>query len=55
MKRAEITFVDSSEVWELADRFRGLHQRLLDWDLHHFGEMAETEDGHQALASVKRS
>ncbi|MFD6656944.1 hypothetical protein ACFWEB_17590 [Streptomyces parvus] len=55
MKRAEITFVTSDEVWELADRFRNLHHRLLDWDLRHFGEMAETEDGHEALASVKRS
>lgn len=54
MKRPEITFVDSGEVWELADRFRGLHQRLLDWDLRHFGEMAETEEGHHELASVKR-
>lgn len=55
MKRPEIAFVDSGDVWELADRFRRLHRRLLDWDLRHFGEMTETEDGHQALASVKRS
>ncbi|WP_435597024.1 hypothetical protein [Streptomyces anulatus] len=55
MNRAEITFVTSDEVWELADRFRNLHHRLLDWDLRHFGEMTETEDGHKALASVKRS
>lgn len=54
LKRPEVTFVDSDEVWELADRFRSLHQNLLDWDLRHFGEMTETEDGHQAPASVKR-
>ncbi|CAH9419463.1 hypothetical protein SGL43_06518 [Streptomyces globisporus] len=55
MKRAEITFVASEEVWELAEGLRNLHHRLLDWDLGHFGEMTETEGGHQVVASVKRS
>ncbi|MGW2589756.1 hypothetical protein ACWCXC_05730 [Streptomyces sp. NPDC001515] len=54
LKRPEVTFVDSREVWELADRFRSRGQSLIDWDLRHFGETAETEDGHQGLASVKR-
>lgn len=54
-QRPEVKFVDSDEVWELADRFRGLHQSLIDWDIRHFGELAETEDEHQGLASVKRS
>ncbi|MFB8087365.1 hypothetical protein [Streptomyces sp. NPDC055992] len=47
--------MDSDEVWELADRFRSRGQSLIDWDLRHFGELAETEDGHQGLASVKWS
>ncbi|MFG2463715.1 hypothetical protein ACGFWE_42700 [Streptomyces sp. NPDC048523] len=53
-QRPEITFTDSSEVWELAERFQKLCSSLLHWDTAHFGELADDEDGHQGLVSRKR-
>ncbi|MFF7953947.1 hypothetical protein [Streptomyces griseorubiginosus] len=38
-QRPEITFTDSSEVWELAERFQKLCSSLLHWDTAHFGEL----------------
>jgi hypothetical protein len=55
MQRPEITFIESSEVWQLADQLQGLCSRLLHWDIAHFGEEAEDEDGHQGLVSRKRN
>ncbi|MFE1840569.1 hypothetical protein [Streptomyces sviceus] len=52
--RPEITFINSSEVWELADRFQKLCSSLLHWDTAHFGEPADDEDGHQGLVSRKQ-
>lgn len=54
MQRPEITFVESNEVWELAQRLQTLCSRLLHWDTAHFGEQADGEDGHQGLVSRKR-
>ncbi|MGV9352268.1 hypothetical protein [Streptomyces misionensis] len=53
-QRPEITFVDSHEVWELAERLQSLCSRLLHWDVAHFGEPADDEDGHEGLVSRKR-
>ncbi|MET8079902.1 hypothetical protein [Streptomyces sp. NPDC005303] len=52
--RPEITFINSSEVWELAERFQKLCSSLLHWDTAHFGEPADDEDGHQGLVSRKQ-
>ncbi|MEU0174092.1 hypothetical protein ABZ178_12150 [Streptomyces massasporeus] len=53
-ERPEITFIDSTEVWGLAERFQRLCSSLLHWDTAHFGEPADDEDGHQGLVSRKR-
>lgn len=54
-QRPEITFVESGEVWELAEQLERLCSRLLHWDTAHFGEPADDEDGHEGLVSVKRT
>lgn len=54
MQRPEITFTESREVWELAERLRNLGTRLLHWDSAHFGEPADPESGHPGLVSVKQ-
>ncbi|MFJ1699399.1 hypothetical protein ACIOHC_30540 [Streptomyces sp. NPDC088252] len=53
-QRPEVTFIESGEVWELAERFQGLCARLLHWDTAHFGESADDESGHHGLVSRKR-
>ncbi|WP_333735684.1 hypothetical protein [Streptomyces sp. IBSBF 2806] len=52
--RPEITFINSSEVWELAERFQKPCFSLLHWDTAHFGDPADDEDGHQGLVSRKQ-
>lgn len=52
-ERPEITFVESSAVWALAEQFERLCSRLLHWDTAHFGEPADEESGHQGLVSRK--
>jgi hypothetical protein len=53
MQRPEVTFIEPQHVWELADRLQHLCDRLLHWDIRHFGEPAEDDDGHQGLVSRK--
>lgn len=53
-KRPEITFIESGEVWELAERFQRLCSRLLHWDAAHFGEPTDDDSGHRGLVSRKR-
>ncbi|MGW1410399.1 hypothetical protein [Streptomyces sp. NPDC002403] len=38
-ERPEITFVSRGEVWRLAARFQELHDRLVQWDIAHHGEL----------------
>lgn len=44
---------NSGDVWDLVGRFRQLHERLTLWDIAHFKELAEAEDGTTGWASVK--
>ncbi|MGW5457040.1 hypothetical protein [Streptomyces sp. NPDC003996] len=53
-QRPEVTFVESDQVWELAERLQRLCSRLLHWDTAHFGEPADDESDHQGLVSRKR-
>lgn len=53
-QRPETTFVESREVWELAERLRSLCARLLRWDIAHFGEPSDDEDGPERLVSTKK-
>ena len=52
--RPEITFINSSEVWELAERFQKLCSGLLHWDTAHFGQPADDVDGRQGRVSRKQ-
>ncbi|MFE6160961.1 hypothetical protein ACFQ7F_18830 [Streptomyces sp. NPDC056486] len=51
-RRQGFTLAATKRALKITDPFRALHDRLVQWDTVHFGELTELEDGCQVLASV---
>lgn len=45
---------DSDDLWELTAELERLGERLLAWDIEHFGEDGDPDEGEPPRVSVKR-